>query len=104
MLKGLADRFADHPSKVSWNSPTGGFFLTLTVPFDATDALLEHSAGTHGVLWTPMRYFYADNGGTRQIRLSFSQVTEQQIDLGLDRLRALVDELTPPLGPDALTP
>ena len=94
MLRALADRFSDRPD-VNWNSPTGGFFLTLSVPFDATDGTLEHSAGIHGVLWTPMRYFYADGGGARQIRLSFSQVTEREIEEGIDRLRALVDEVAP---------
>ncbi|MFH8350206.1 PLP-dependent aminotransferase family protein [Streptomyces sp. NPDC018045] len=90
MLEGLSRRFGEG-NEVSWNSPDGGFFLTLTVPFEATDEVLEHSAREHGLLWTPMAYFYGDGGGLNQIRLSYSQVTPQQIERGLDRLGALLN-------------
>ena len=93
-LDGLARRFPDSgptAGQVTWNAPGGGFFVVLTVPFAVDDLLLERSAREFGVLWTPMHHFYT-GGGTRQIRLSVSLVTEQQIDVGLDRLAALVDD------------
>ncbi|MFI9331087.1 PLP-dependent aminotransferase family protein [Kitasatospora sp. NPDC052868] len=91
LLQGLSDRFADR-SDLAWNSPAGGFFLALTVPFDVDDALLEHSARAYGLLWTPMSYFYGGAGGRRQIRLSFSGLRPEEINAGLDRLAALVEE------------
>ncbi|MEU9291569.1 PLP-dependent aminotransferase family protein [Streptomyces sp. NPDC048275] len=91
LLAGLARHFPpDGGSGVSWNVPRGGFFLVVTVPFRADDKLLEISARDHGVLWTPMCYFSSDPEAIHQIRLSFSLVTEEQIDLGLDRFAALV--------------
>jgi (S)-3,5-dihydroxyphenylglycine transaminase len=90
MTQGLTARFADR-GDVRWNSPEGGFFLTLTVPFEANDEVLEYSAGKHGVVWTPMSYFYADGGGRNEIRLSYSQVTPEQIAQGLDRLEAVIN-------------
>jgi (S)-3,5-dihydroxyphenylglycine transaminase len=75
---------------VSWNTPQGGMFVVVTLPFRADDAMLEYSAGHFGVLWTPMHHFFAGTGGFRQIRLSCSVLTPEQIALGIDRLAALV--------------
>jgi len=92
VIDGLAARFAGLP--VSWNVPAGGFFVVVNVPFPVDDALLERSARDYGVLWTPMHHFYAAAGDVRSLRLSCSTVTAADIDLGLDRLAALVtDEL-----------
>jgi (S)-3,5-dihydroxyphenylglycine transaminase len=93
ILAGLARRFPGGAGpKVSWNSPAGGFFLVLTVPFPAGDDLLEHCARRHGVLWTPMHHFYADGEARNQIRLSFSHLTPDEIDTGLDRLAGFIRE------------
>ncbi|MFE9202280.1 PLP-dependent aminotransferase family protein [Micromonospora sp. NPDC007230] len=93
MVDGLARRFpAGGP--VRWNVPAGGFFVVVTVPFGVDDALLHRSAREYGVLWTPMAHFYDDGATVNALRLSVSAVTPDQIDLGLDRLAALVtDEL-----------
>jgi (S)-3,5-dihydroxyphenylglycine transaminase len=91
LLAGLSQHFPPGGSSgVSWNVPRGGFFLVVSVPFPADDKLLEISARDHGVLWTPMCYFSSDPAAAHQIRLSFSLVTEEQIDLGLERFAALV--------------
>lgn len=91
VLAGLAERFPpgdDHG--VSWNSPAGGFFLVLKVPFAADDAALTESARTHRVLWTPMHHFYGDGVPAGELRLSVSNLTADEIDTGLDRLAAFV--------------
>jgi (S)-3,5-dihydroxyphenylglycine transaminase len=71
---------------VRWNEPTGGFFLSLTVPFQADNAALIRSAEEFGVIWTPMSYFYPDGGGEHAVRLSVSYLTHQQIADGTERL------------------
>ncbi|MGA4837504.1 PLP-dependent aminotransferase family protein [Streptomyces sp. G45] len=91
LLKGLDRRFATVPG-VSWNTPAGGFFVVVTVPFPVTDALLEAAAVRHGVLFTPMRHFGDDARSARQLRLSCSYLTTDQIELGLDRLAGLIAE------------
>ncbi|MGK4580270.1 PLP-dependent aminotransferase family protein [Kitasatospora sp. HPMI-4] len=93
VLAGLADRFPEGSCPgVSWNAPTGGFFVVLDVPFPVDDELLEHSARRHRVLWTPMHHFHGDGVPRHQIRLSFSYLTPEEISVGLDRLAAFVLE------------
>jgi len=75
---------------VSWNTPTGGFFVTVTVPFVVDDELLEVSARDHGVLFTPMHHFYGGKGGFHQLRLSISLLTPELIEEGVARLAALI--------------
>lgn len=91
LLNGLEERFPAG-SGVHWNTPGGGFFLVLTVPFRTDDTLLEYSARRHGVLWTPMHHFYAEGMSTHQLRLSYSLLQPKQITRGLDRLADLVYE------------
>ncbi|MBE1489199.1 aminotransferase class I/II-fold pyridoxal phosphate-dependent enzyme [Plantactinospora soyae] len=77
---------------VTWNSPSGGFFLTMSVPFRADNAALGRSAEHFGVLWTPMSYFYpGDVGGERGIRLSTSYLTAADIEEGIARLARFVE-------------
>ncbi|MFJ8795283.1 PLP-dependent aminotransferase family protein [Streptomyces sp. NPDC102462] len=91
VLDGLDRRLGGYPD-VSWNVPTGGFFIVLTVPFTVDDDLLAHAARRHGVLFTPMHHFYGSTAGHRQLRLSISTLTPDRIEEGLDRLAALVEE------------
>ncbi|MBE1530662.1 aminotransferase class I/II-fold pyridoxal phosphate-dependent enzyme [Actinomadura algeriensis] len=76
---------------VSWNRPSGGFFLTVQVPFRADNAALARSAQDHGVIWTPMAYFYPRGGGHRTIRLSTSYLTHADIEKGVSRLAAFIE-------------
>lgn len=91
VLAGLDARFAGRED-VRWNTPDGGFFIVVTVPFPVDDEVLEHCAEKYRVLWTPMCHFYAGSGGCHQLRLSCSAPTTEQIDEGLDRFAAFVEE------------
>ncbi|MEV5976555.1 aminotransferase class I/II-fold pyridoxal phosphate-dependent enzyme [Streptomyces sp. NPDC052114] len=76
---------------VRWNEPTGGFFLTVRVPFRADNAALVRSAQDFGVIWTPMTYFYPGGGGAHGIRLSTSYLTPAQITEGTARLARFIE-------------
>ncbi|UBU14948.1 aminotransferase-like domain-containing protein [Nonomuraea gerenzanensis] len=80
---------------VTWNAPTGGFFITVTVPFVVDDELLEHAARDHGVLFTPMHHFYGGKDGFNQLRLSISLLNPQLIEEGVSRLAGLVTACLP---------
>ncbi|MEU8877087.1 aminotransferase class I/II-fold pyridoxal phosphate-dependent enzyme [Streptomyces javensis] len=75
---------------IGWNRPSGGFFLTVRVPFPADNAALLRSAEEHGVIWTPMAYFYPGPGGERSIRLSFSYLSPAETEDGIARLAAFL--------------
>ncbi|MEV7061194.1 PLP-dependent aminotransferase family protein [Streptomyces collinus] len=79
---------------VRWNRPTGGFFLTVDVPFRADNAALERSAEEFGVIWTPMSYFYPQGGGANSIRLSISYLTQSEISDGIGRLARFIRDET----------
>lgn len=97
LLGCLAERFPSQGSSgVSWNEPTGGLFCLVTLPFPAGDDLLRVSAEEFGVLWTPLHHFYADGRPRREIRLSFSSLTEHQISEGIARLAAFVADQNQP--------
>lgn len=82
---------------VRWNQPEGGFFLAVSVPFRADNAALARSAQDFGVIWTPMSYFHPDGGGTHELRLSVSYLTEAEIAEGVARFAAFVAAAALPL-------
>lgn len=71
---------------VRWNQPEGGFFITVEVPFEADEQALARAAERHGVIWTPMRFFYPSGGGARALRLSCSYLAPGQAREGTRRL------------------
>ncbi|GAA2454890.1 hypothetical protein GCM10010191_87380 [Actinomadura vinacea] len=77
--------------RMSWNSPGGGFFLALQVPFRADNAALTRSAQRFGVIWTPMAYFYPEGGGHHTIRLSISYLAHAEIQQGVSRLADFIE-------------
>nr|WP_239164741.1 PLP-dependent aminotransferase family protein [Actinoplanes palleronii] len=94
VLQGLERAFPSQSRAergVSWNAPSGGFFLTLRVPFRADNAALGRSARDFGVIWTPMSYFHPEGGGEHGIRLSTSYLRASEVDQGLERLARFVD-------------
>lgn len=90
----LTRRLSGSPG-VSWNTPTGGFFITVTVPFVVDDELLAHAARDHGVLFTPMHHFYGGKDGFNQLRLSISLLTPELIEQGVSRLADLITARLP---------
>jgi (S)-3,5-dihydroxyphenylglycine transaminase len=75
---------------VHWNRPEGGFFLTLNLPFDFDEECLQSCARDHGVIVCPMSFFALAGGREREVRLSFSYVTPEQIEEGIRRFAAFV--------------
>jgi (S)-3,5-dihydroxyphenylglycine transaminase len=88
LLSGLSQRFPG--GDVTWNRPSGGFFVVVTLPFAVDDALVELCAREYRVLCTPMSHFYDGGAGLRQVRLACSQLTAEMIESGLDKFAAFV--------------
>lgn len=77
---------------VRWNRPEGGFFLTLNLPFDFDEDCLQTCARDFGVIVCPMSFFSLAGGREREVRLSFSYVTPEQIAEGIRRFSRFVTE------------
>ncbi len=71
---------------IVWNEPDGGFFIKMTLPFEVNDRSVIEAASTFGVIFCPMRYFYLRKGGEKEIRLAFSNLSINQIELGIEQL------------------
>lgn len=71
---------------ISWNSPSGGFFVCVRLPIPVDWALLHRCAVEFGVLWTPMRQFYLSSAGDYDLRLSCSYLDHATIDKGVEKL------------------
>ena len=71
---------------VSWNAPTGGFFVRVKLPVPVDRVLLQRCARDFNVVWTPMRQFCLTNAGDYEMRLSCSYLNKFEIDAGLQNL------------------
>jgi (S)-3,5-dihydroxyphenylglycine transaminase len=90
MLDSLTAAMAEVSDRVSWSRPAGGFFLSVTLPFEFDDAHLRVCAREYGVICTPMRYFSSTGSWNDVVRLSFSYTSPQEIDRGIHRFAAFV--------------
>ncbi|ELR68463.1 hypothetical protein C900_00356 [Fulvivirga imtechensis AK7] len=86
---------------ISWNEPNGGFFIKMEVPFEVTDKDVAHCAEKFGVIFCPMYYFYLKGDVRNEIRLTFSNLTFDQIDSGIQKLAAFLKERLAGLASDA---
>jgi 2-aminoadipate transaminase len=77
---------------LTWADPRGGFFLWATLPRELNaDRLLERAV-KHGVVYVAGSAFFVNDGGTSQIRLSFSAPSHDQIREGVGRLAEAIRE------------
>jgi 2-aminoadipate transaminase len=77
------------PEGSSWTTPQGGFYVWLTLPGGVDTVALSAAARDLKVAYVPGRPFYVGDGGTSQIRLSYSRVADDLIDEGIRRIAAV---------------
>ncbi len=84
------------PDGVSWTRPEGGMFIWVTLPdgIDAAD-LLSRSLETEKVAFVPGRPFFADGSNENTLRLSYSCMSDDQIEEGIVRLGRLLRAAMP---------
>ncbi len=87
MLTALNEYF---PDNVHWTHPQGGLFLWVTVPEGIDTAQLLDDALEYRIAFVPGAAFHADGGGANTMRLSFSNVNQEQIEEGIHRLGKLL--------------
>ncbi len=83
MLESLSTQL---PAGSDWTEPAGGFFVWVTLPEGIDTEELLPEAGEEGVTYLPGPHFFANGGGRRSLRLSFSHVSAEEIDRGIAAL------------------
>jgi len=71
---------------ITWNVPQGGFFMTIHVPFDVDKKEVISCAEKYKVIFTPMAFFYLEEGGNNEIRIAFSNLSAAQLKDAIERL------------------
>lgn len=90
LLRGLEEFM---PEGVTWTRPTGGFFIWLTLPEHIDTQALLPAAIDAGLIYIPGPAFYAEEGrGRNELRLSFSQESEEKLYEAARRLGRLLEE------------
>jgi 2-aminoadipate transaminase len=102
MLDSLADLM---PSGAHWTTPTGGFYVWVTLPDGLDSKAMSPRAITARVAYVPGTAFYADGFGGRSLRLSYCFPPPDRIREGVRRLAAVIEheiELRNTFGPTNL--
>jgi 2-aminoadipate transaminase len=78
------------PDGCTWTEPTGGFLCWLALPQHIDTAALREEAVAAGVAYVPGRPFYPGDAGHNEMRLSFSHLGEQELELAIERLAGVI--------------
>ena len=87
----LSDALERHmPDGAGWTQPQGGFLTWLTLP-DAVDTMaLRPAALAAGVAYVPGPPFFVGDEGHNTMRLSFSHLTEPELEAAVERLATVL--------------
>jgi 2-aminoadipate transaminase len=89
-LSGALERHM--PEGVAWTEPTGGFLTWLTLPEGLDTVAMRPAATAAGVAYVPGPPFHVGPGGANTMRLSFSHLTEAELETAAERLAGVVRE------------
>jgi 2-aminoadipate transaminase len=80
------------PDGCTWTEPTGGFLTWLTLPEGLDVFALRPAAVRAGVAYVPGPPFHVGDGGLHSMRLSFSHLSEAELETAAERLAGVVRE------------
>jgi 2-aminoadipate transaminase len=78
------------PDGCSWTEPTGGFLTWLTLPEELDVLALRPAAIEAGVAYVPGPPFHVGDAGANSMRLSFSHLSEAELETAVERLAGVV--------------
>jgi 2-aminoadipate transaminase len=88
------------PDGVEWTEPAGGFLTWLTLPGHVDTLALRPAALAAGVAYVPGPPFHAGDEGRNTLRLSFSHLTEPELETAVERLGSVIAASSyPPAAP-----
>lgn len=80
------------PDNVQYTIPQGGYFIWLTVPGINSTEMFLPAVNDIGVAYVPGESFFAEADQSCNIRLSYSQMSEDKIREGISRLAKLLSK------------
>ncbi|MEO0838562.1 MAG: PLP-dependent aminotransferase family protein [Cyanobacteria bacterium J06643_5] len=87
MLQAMENYF---PQEAKWTVPNGGLFLWVQLPDNIDISEIRQQAIKENVLFASGSAFFPDKQGYPAMRLSFSNTSESEIDLGISILGKLL--------------
>jgi 2-aminoadipate transaminase len=78
------------PPGVEWTQPAGGFLTWLTLPGGFNTMAMRPAALKAGVAYVPGPPFFARDEGGNTLRLSFSHLTEPELEIAVERLAVVI--------------
>jgi 2-aminoadipate transaminase len=78
------------PDGAVWTQPTGGFLTWLTLPEEIDVLAMRPAALEAGVAYVPGPPFHVGEAGWNSMRLSFSHLTEPELETAVERLASVV--------------
>ena len=85
------------PEDLAWTEPAGGFLTWLTLPDEVDTLAMRPAALEAGVAYVPGSPFHVGDTGQNTLRLSFSHLTETELETAVERLGAVVRGATAPV-------
>lgn len=87
----LSGALGEHmPEGCTWTEPTGGFLTWLALPEGSDTIAMRAAATAAGVAYVPGAPFHVGDRGRNELRLSFSHLTEPELELAAQRLAGVV--------------
>jgi 2-aminoadipate transaminase len=90
------------PEGVRWTEPTGGFLTWLTLPAHIDTVAMRPAATAAGVAYVPGPPFHVGDDGANTMRLSFSHLSEAELEAAVERLAGVIRAAGELAGPGAV--
>lgn len=78
---------------ISWNTPTGGFFIAITLPFRFGASEMRTCAQQYNLLCMPMSFFAYAEDFDFQVRFAFSGIAKEDIGYGVAQFSQFIDAM-----------
>jgi (S)-3,5-dihydroxyphenylglycine transaminase len=85
MAEALQTRLGGLGDVVKWNRPSGGFFLTIDLPFEFKQEDVARCASEYQAIVMPLSFFALTADHDRSVRLAFSNLSPERIEVGINR-------------------